>query len=64
MKIEREFIVPYSIAIGFFNLIFTTIIVVIAAWAFSFTLTWKMYFESYALGYIILWILNLKSIRE
>ena len=64
MKIEREFIIPYSVAIGVFNLIFTGVIVLILSWIFDFSLTRKIFWEHYAVGYVVLWILNLKIIRE
>lgn len=64
MKIEKEFIIPYSISVGMFNLIFTGIIVFILSWIFDFSLTWRIFWEHYAVGYVVLWVLNLRIIRE
>ena len=65
MKIDSDLIIPYSIAIGIFNLIFSAIItVVVSHLIFNFPLTWKLFIENYIVGYAVLWLLNLKIIRE
>jgi hypothetical protein len=64
MKINQEFIVPYSLAVGIFNLIFVSILILILSWIFNFHLTWRIFAEHYILGYAVLWILNLKSIED
>ena len=67
-QIDEELLrlfVAYSLAIGLFNLIFTTIItLVISCGIFHFTFTWKMFLENYVIGYIVLWLLNIKITKE
>lgn len=59
----EEFI-PYSIAVGMFNLVFTVILVtVFSSWVFHHPITWGVLIKSYIVGYIVLWILNVKIIR-
>ena len=61
---KRKELISYSIAIGIVNFILTGLIVTIASMASLYPLTWKVFAQSYAIGYIILWILNMKLIRE
>lgn len=64
MKVDTDLIIPYSIAIGILNLVFTAILtVVVSYWIFHFPLTWKMLGENYLIGYVVLWILNIKTIK-
>lgn len=64
MKLEKDLLIPYSIATGFFNLLFTAIITIVVSSIFSFPLTWKTFGESFAVGYVVLWIFNLDIIKE
>ena len=64
MKINKDLLVPYCLATGFFNLIFTTVLILVASLIFSFQLTWEVFEESFAIGYIILWVSNLDIIKE
>ena len=65
MRVNKGLLIPYSLAIGMFNLIFTAIIVlVVSHLMFDFPLTWGLYAEHYAIGYVILWVLNLDTIKE
>lgn len=64
MRVDKELIVPYSLAIGIFNIIFTSVIVTILSWIFEFSLTSKIYAEHYVVGYLILWLLNLSIIKS
>jgi hypothetical protein len=60
----KNLIIPYSIAIGILNLVLTTILtLVVSYWIFHFPLTWKMFGENYLVGYVVLWILNIETIK-
>ena len=60
----KDLIIPYSVAIGILNLILTTILtVVVSYWIFHFPLTWKMFGENYLVGYVVLWMLNINTIK-
>ena len=61
---RRELILPYSLAIGAWNAIFTVCITMILAFIFSFRVTLGIFIQNYIFGYIVLWILNLKIIEE
>jgi uncharacterized membrane protein YvlD (DUF360 family) len=61
---KKNLIIPYILAIGVFNFIFTAIVLTILCAIFSNTLTLRMFIEHYIVGYIILFILNLKVIKE
>lgn len=55
---------PYSIAVGIWNLLFTIIIVFIEAIILSISISWELLWKSYMCGYIFLWIANLRAIDE
>lgn len=64
MKINKKLIIPYVLAIGFWNLIFTSLITIILVAVLAFPLTGRMLVESFTIGFIVLFILNLRKIRE
>lgn len=58
-------LISYCIAIGLFNLIFTALItLIVSCGIFNFPFTWKMFLENYAVGYIVLWLLNLSILNN
>ena len=63
MRKMRE-IISYSIAVGIINFVLTGLIVFIASTTPFYAFTWKLFAQSSAIGYIILWILNMNVIRE
>lgn len=64
MRIDKDLIIPYSLAIGVFNLLFTLILTAIAMAIFSWGFSWELLWNNYIMGYITLWLLNLKVIRK
>ena len=64
MKLKKELIIPYSIAIGVWNFIFTVIIATILSVVLSFPMTMKILTEFLFVGYVVLWLLNVKVIKE
>ena len=63
MKSRKE-LISYSMAIGIINFILTGLILTIASMASLYTLTLKTFIQSYAIGYVILWILNIHTLKE
>ena len=65
MRLNNKLILSYSLAIGIFNAMFTTVIVVaVSHLIFKFPLTWKLYGVHYIVGYIVLWLMNLEMIKK
>ena len=64
MKIDKKLLFPYNMAILFVNALLTTLIVTGSSLIFDTPLTWGGFGESFLIGYIILWVLNLKIIGE
>ena len=64
MRIKKELVLSYCMAIGILNLILTITIVPLVSWIFSIPLTWERFGESYLIGYLILGILNIKIITS
>ena len=64
MKIDVDLIFSYSLAIAIVNLILTIIIMSVTYWAMKLPLTLELFTGSYAMGYVILWVLNIHLIEE
>lgn len=62
-KLDTRLIVPYCITIAIVNLICTAVVALIVV-TFTDSYSWKLFIESYTLGYILLWLANLKLIEE
>ena len=60
----RGKILPYSVAVGAWNLLFTIIIVFIETIILSITPTWELLWKSYICGYTFLWITNLRALDK
>ena len=61
---KKELLLPYSLAIGVWNALFTVVITFIIAFLFEFQITLGTLIHNYIAGYIVLWALNLKIIEE
>ena len=57
-------ILPYSIAVGIWNIIFTVIIAFLVNIILSIHVTWELFLKSYICGYVFLWIGNLRAIDK
>ena len=64
MKIDTDLIIPYSLAVGFANLILSGILTLISALVFHFPITGEVLLTNYIIGYIILWITSIDLIEE
>ena len=64
MKIDTDLIIPYSLAVGFANLILSGILTLISALDFHFPITGEVILTNYIIGYIILWITSMDLIEE
>ena len=63
MYINKREIIPYSLAIGMFNVIFTGIIIILASIIYGFPITFKIFTKYYTIGYIVLWLMNIDVIE-
>lgn len=65
MGIKKELLLSYSLAVGAWNFIFTLIILVILTLTVpSITFDSSTFLKSYLMGYVVLWVLSLGTIRE
>ena len=64
MRIDEELIFPYSLAIGIWNIPCTIATMAICYFIFNIPITQEKIVGSYLIGYVILFMLNLKSIEE
>ena len=65
MGIKKELLLSYSLAVGAWNFIFTLIILVILTLIVpSITFDLNTFLKSYLMGYVVLWVLSLGTIRE
>ena len=64
MKIDTDLIIPYSLAVGFANLVLSGILTLISALVFHFPITGEVILTNYIIGYIILWITSIDLIEE
>lgn len=65
MGIKKELLLSYSLAVGAWNFIFTLIILVILTLTVpSITFDLNTFLKSYLMGYVVLWVLSLGTIRE
>ena len=64
MKINKELLLPYIMAVGALDAAFTLLGYFIVSSIFSVNLTWKDMIASFICGYVVLWIINLDIIRE